>query len=188
MRPLKTLVLVASLALTACSTIYGPKGLTGGFTDQQVDNSTYLVTFAGNGKTSSDMVWNYWIYRCAEITRQKGFTAFHIAPAETRGGMSSGYWATDMTGRSDRQPSMTTVAGKGGTTYYYYVPGSTVTTYRASGTVRMFSRPYPAGAYLLDAEKILATLKPFVDSGGKAQTGSRKEIIDAAMIMRGASL
>ena len=33
----------------------------------------------------------------------------------------------------------------------------------------------------------MATLKPFVDSAGKAQTGSRKEIIDAAMIVRGAS-
>ncbi len=88
MRPLKALSLAASLALTACSIIYGPKELTGGFPDQQVDNSTYVVTFAGCGKSSSDMVWNYWIYRRAEITRQKGYSVFHIAPVEARSGLS----------------------------------------------------------------------------------------------------
>ncbi len=65
--------LIAAVALTACQTPYK-----GGAIERAVATNVYEVSFRGNGYTSGDMVWNYWIYRCAELTLEKGYTSFVI--------------------------------------------------------------------------------------------------------------
>lgn len=72
---LPCLLLTAAL-LSGCTTAYGPHGFTGGYTETKIDDSTYRVVFNGNGQTSRDMVWYYWIYRCAELTTQNGYEFF----------------------------------------------------------------------------------------------------------------
>jgi hypothetical protein len=67
-----------AILTTGCATGYGPKGMSGGYEDKQIDGNTYRVSFFGNGHTSGNTVWNYWIYRCAELTREKGFELFSL--------------------------------------------------------------------------------------------------------------
>lgn len=153
--------------LVACATPYQSRGLAGGFTDEQLGENVFAVSFQGNGNTSGDMVWNYWIYRCAELTLQRGYSAFGLRRDEPRGG------------RHD-VPSMVTAKGGGYTTIY--LPPTTITTHRAHGVVVMFKPPLPPGArQLLDADHVVRTLKPYVDSAGKAGAPSRRELLDGAM-------
>jgi hypothetical protein len=65
--------------LWACTTTYGPKGLTGGYKEEMIQPHIYKVTFDGNGNTSQEMVFNYWVYHCAELTISKGYAYFGLA-------------------------------------------------------------------------------------------------------------
>ncbi|HWD28152.1 MAG TPA: hypothetical protein VG387_13360 [Rhizomicrobium sp.] len=70
----------AALALGACVTPYAPEGITGGYSETQVDDTTWQVTFAGNGNTTPETVQTFWLYRCAELTLDKGYDGFEVAP------------------------------------------------------------------------------------------------------------
>jgi hypothetical protein len=74
----KMLVLVAVLMLGACATGYQAKGMTGGYSDAQIDENTYRVSFQGNGYSSKEDVENMMLYRAAEITDQKGYDWFEV--------------------------------------------------------------------------------------------------------------
>lgn len=158
-------------SLVACATPYGPKGLMGGFEDKQLSDNAYEVRFNGNGKTSGDMVWNYWIYRCAELTLAKGYTTFGLR-VQRKGAALEG-----------ESPYRQT-KGSG----YYYVPGGTytVTTWNASAVVVMFREPLPREPHLLRARTIVERLKPYVESAGASPAPRREELINAAQVPFGA--
>ena len=65
-------VLVASFLLLGCATAYQPKGWRGGYEDQQLTADTYLVTFSANMYTTTQTVQEYLLYRCAQLTVEKG--------------------------------------------------------------------------------------------------------------------
>lgn len=81
---LKTLALAVGIALTlsACETAtpYQPlqKGtaVSGGFTDQRLDDNHYTVTFSGNTATSRQTVETYLLYRAAQLTVEAGYDWF----------------------------------------------------------------------------------------------------------------
>lgn len=62
----------------ACTTPYQKKGLTGGFTESQLDDDVFEVAFKGNGFTSSEKVKKYFFRRCAEIAIENGKTHFIV--------------------------------------------------------------------------------------------------------------
>src|SRR3990167_4358931 len=84
----RTAAIVASLALaglvSACATAtpYQPnipgQAVSGGFSEQRLENDRFRVTFAGNSLTSRDTVEAYLLYRAAELTVQQGFDWFAI--------------------------------------------------------------------------------------------------------------
>ena len=68
---------------------------------------------------------------------------------------------------------------------YHYSPGytTTVTTYSASAVVKMYGNPPPANVrYALNAQSVLDSLKPYVESGGKEPAPKREEVIGKAMV------
>lgn len=75
---------LAALALVAgCTTAtpYQPLGATrveGGYTNQQIDQAHWRVSFFGNSLTSRQQVENYLLYRAAELTLQQGYTCFTV--------------------------------------------------------------------------------------------------------------
>jgi hypothetical protein len=173
-----TLILLCILT-AGCATTYGPRGLTGGYGEEMIDESTYVVNFSGNGYTDGDTVWKYWIYRCAELTRSKGFTAFTLIPVEKKSALieepvqKSNYYH-----EANLPPQF--IKTKGG---FIYMPGQTITTYGAKAMVKMYSQPYPDNVrFLIDPEKIIETLKPYVESGGKAATPARVDILKKAVL------
>lgn len=73
---MKILLLGFILMLSSCATSYKPMGYGGGYKDYKVGDDMFHVSFKGNGYTGSDAVQEMFLRRCAEITRQQGFSYF----------------------------------------------------------------------------------------------------------------
>jgi hypothetical protein len=82
MRPL--LVLVFGVVLAGCATPYQPEGLSGGFTETQLDTNVFRVSFRGNGATHADRAEELALLRSADLTLKNGFTHFVIIDAHSR--------------------------------------------------------------------------------------------------------
>ncbi len=67
-----------AVSLASCATPYAQSGLTGGFDVQELRPDVFRVSFQGNGYTSRETVQVYWLYRCAQLALEKGFTGFEI--------------------------------------------------------------------------------------------------------------
>ena len=75
---LRVIGLMAVLAISGCTT-YQEKGLTGGFTDTQLDDNVWEVTFNGNGYTSAQRVRDFALLRASEIALTNGYSYFAVA-------------------------------------------------------------------------------------------------------------
>ncbi|MGI8738513.1 MAG: CC0125/CC1285 family lipoprotein [Gammaproteobacteria bacterium] len=79
------LVLAATLLTAGCAsfepTPYQPSVDGGyGYSDEQVGNSEYRITVAGNAATSAETLWNQLLLRAAEITLAADQKYFVVAP------------------------------------------------------------------------------------------------------------
>ena len=77
MKTTTALILVA-LLLHGCATPYQQTGLTGGFSETQLDENVWTVTFKGNGYTSRERATDFNLLRCAEICLENGYRYFMI--------------------------------------------------------------------------------------------------------------
>lgn len=69
-------ILGLPLLLMSCSTKYGEMAFKGGYDEIQVSENVYEVEFTGNGYTADRTVSRYFLYRCAELTLEKGMRYF----------------------------------------------------------------------------------------------------------------
>jgi hypothetical protein len=82
---MKLLVTLAlTIILSACATAYQPQGLSGGFTETQLDTNVFKVSFRGNGYTRAEKAEDLALLRSAELTLKKGFTHFVIVDSQYR--------------------------------------------------------------------------------------------------------
>lgn len=73
------LLSLLALCLSACSaTSYTPRTASDGYLEEEVGPNVWRVSFYGNARTTEETVQTYWLYRCAELTRQRGFEGFEI--------------------------------------------------------------------------------------------------------------
>ena len=75
---MRLITLCLACIVTGCVTPYAKMGLPGGYSEKDMGRNVWRITFAGNGYTSFETVQTFWLYRCAEVTLQKGFTGFEI--------------------------------------------------------------------------------------------------------------
>ena len=79
----------AALLVGACATETTYRPATGqgfartGYSDRQVEQNRFLVSFAGNSSTPRDTVERYLLFRAAEITLQNGADYFIMANRDT---------------------------------------------------------------------------------------------------------
>ncbi|OGT05854.1 MAG: hypothetical protein A2103_03770 [Gammaproteobacteria bacterium GWF2_41_13] len=62
--------------LAACATPYQPMGYRGGYSNMQLSDDIYKVTFAGNGFSSREYVNDLLLYRCAELANENRYDYF----------------------------------------------------------------------------------------------------------------
>jgi len=173
-------VSIAVLAAAGCASPYGENTLFGGYRSTKLDGTHYLVQYDGNGKTPREQVWAYWIYRCAEVTKQNGYTVFAMLPAvwtppppSTAASAAPAAWHTPSRGawqarpavwQVGADPSAIQVRGSGGGGYVVtYVPGYTISTWHTKGVVAMFNEPVAPDTWLvMNAQSVLDDLGPYV--------------------------
>ena len=79
----------AALLVGACATETTYRPATGqgfsrtGFSDRQIEQNRFLVSFAGNSSTPRDTVERYLLFRAAEITLQEGGDYFVMVNRDT---------------------------------------------------------------------------------------------------------
>jgi hypothetical protein len=66
-----------------CATAYHRENITGGYADFRLDETTYRVRFKGNNYTSRAQVERFLLYRCAELTAQRGYDYFVLVDQDT---------------------------------------------------------------------------------------------------------
>jgi hypothetical protein len=79
-------VVVLALLLTGCASAPTPyQAAKGGFgySEQQIEENRYRVSFAGNAATSRQTVEDYLLYRAAELTVQTGHDWFEVVDRNT---------------------------------------------------------------------------------------------------------
>ncbi|PYV81546.1 MAG: hypothetical protein DMG05_29775 [Acidobacteria bacterium] len=120
-------------------------GFTGGYSDLKLDENTFRINFRGNGYTSSERVEIFALYRCAEVTLQRGFDYFVIVQEGTQ---TSQYQYNTPGSYS----STTTVIGSTAYTRGNYTPGASipVNKHRAAVTIKAYkgTKSDIPGAYM----------------------------------------
>jgi hypothetical protein len=72
------------ILLGGCATAYQPEGLSGGFSETQLDTNVFRVSFRGNGYTRAERAEDLALLRSAELTLKNGFTHFVVIDGRSR--------------------------------------------------------------------------------------------------------
>ena len=175
--------ILSVLSLCSCATTYQSSGITGGYVEKRITDSAYVVTFGGNGFASKDRIYNFWTYRCAELTLQKGYSLFSIRSNQSTGRLdppadsirSAVYHPQDggeLIKTASSAPIIVPVPGGAGPPKWTY-----------SGTVLMYQKPLPEELlWAVDAQAVMAALKPYIDSNGSTPAPTRDEIFRRAYV------
>lgn len=129
---LKTLTLTfVVLALAGCATPYQSRGLTGGFSETQLDENVFQVSFRGNAYTGRERTADFTLLRSAEVAIENGFRYFIIVDSERYSQQSAYTTPTTSytTGSAFASGSYAygsaTTTTTGGQTYFYSKPRGT---------------------------------------------------------------
>jgi hypothetical protein len=128
---MKNIVAVLSLiALCAC-TPYQKNGLTGGYSETQLSQNVYKISFRGNGYTSAERASDFALKRAAEIGLENKYPYFVIVGS-----------SEDIKSTSIQQPSNVSCTGFGNTVNCSQYGGGIITAHRptAENTVVYYKR------------------------------------------------
>ena len=99
---MKYIFLIISIFLFAgCATQYKADGLTGGYSQIQINEKTWQVSLRGNGKKKKNRAQKFAMRRAAEITLEQGFTHFIITQSSSQTTTRESAGSSSTTGRID---------------------------------------------------------------------------------------
>ena len=157
MRSLFILAL-ATVLLGGCATTYQPNSFTGGYSETQLGENIFQVSFRGNGYTSRERASDFSLLRSAEVALENGFRYFVIVESEK--GSKVGAYTTPTT-------SYTTGSAYGSGNYAY--GSATTTTYggqtyfiskpRATNTILCFKEKPEINGLVFDAEFVAKSIR-----------------------------
>ena len=157
------LAVLLGLLLAACAgapTPYQEARDGYGYSEQQIEENRYRVSFAGNSATSRQTVEDYLLYRAAELTVQNGHDWFEVADRDTVQEYS-GYGGS---------PAVGLGGGSGNVGVGLSFPmfgGGSAPSYTAHMDVLVHDgeKP-PANANAYDALSVISRLQPKILAGG----------------------
>ncbi len=76
------LVLILAIMIGGCATTYQRVGLTGGYSETQLGENVFQVSFRGNGYTSYQRTSDFSLLRSAEVALENGYNYFIIVDSE----------------------------------------------------------------------------------------------------------
>jgi len=143
---------IAAMALVGCATAYQPQGATGGFSEAQLDEDVFQVTFKGNGYTDRDRANDFALLRSAEIALEKGYKYFVIVDAQQYSKNSSFTTPTTATTNINAN-TYGSAYGYGNTVNYYGSTYGTATTTYSGGQTFHISKPGTTNTIVCFKEK-----------------------------------
>lgn len=164
----KIAAVIFTLALTACATGYQSSGLTGGFSETQLDQNVFRVSFQGNAFTRPERAEEMTLLRSAELALKNGYSHFVIVSnsASSREGNytapTQSYTTANVTGMGNTALGTANTTTSGGMAYRISKPSTTNTIMCFKG------RPSDAQGMVYDANFVFNSL------GGKYGVASGK--------------
>ncbi len=156
---MKNLILIAFvvLFLQGCATTYQKSGFSGGYSETQLDENVFNVSFRGNGYTGRERVADFTLLRSAELTIENGYKYFAIIDANSYTSHST--YTTPTTshttgsayGYGNYAYGSATTTTTGGQTYNISKPSS-------SNTIVCFKEK-PESVYTYNAEFIFKNIR-----------------------------
>lgn len=151
----KVLILFLCLWLGGCTTGYHKRSWTGGYSDIQIQDDIFKITFDGNTNTGSDRAENFALLRSAEVALENGYKYFIIIESRTKT-QPEAYTIpaiTQTAGSVEGETFQRTTTVSGGQTYVYQNPG-------VAYTIKCFKdKPQDSSTLVYDAQQVRANLK-----------------------------
>lgn len=82
MRSIFVVTLVATMVFSACATTYQKQSFTGGYSETQLSENIFQVSFKGNAYTTPERASDFTLLRSAEITIENEYRYFAIVESE----------------------------------------------------------------------------------------------------------
>jgi len=134
------IIILVILCVQACATSYQSDGYLGGYSETQLDENVFKVSFRGNGYTRREKVADFTLLRSAELALRGGYNYFVVID-------SGSYTATS----THRTPTTTnTTANAYGTGNYAYGNATSTTT---GGQTYNISKPSSSNTIVCFKEK-----------------------------------
>lgn len=142
------------VACTASPTPYEPATDRFGYSEQQIEQNRYRVSFAGNSATSRETVENYLLYRAAQLTVRNGYEHFALVDQEI-----------EAYGSGVAGPRVGVGVGGGGNVgvgvgLSTLLGGGASSSYTAFADVLMYPEEPDGDASAYDAREVLRRLEP----------------------------
>jgi predicted RNA-binding Zn-ribbon protein involved in translation (DUF1610 family) len=138
--------------LAGCATPYQPCGLTGGYSETQLDENVFQVSFHGNGFTSQERASDLCLLRAAEIAKQHGFAYFIIVEKYNRVEQSA-YTTPTTTTTNVNIATQGTAHVHGNNINYNSNSSGTATSYTTGGQTYIISKPKTTNVIICFKEK-----------------------------------
>ena len=163
-----TTILAFIFVLIGCGTAYQKQGFSGGYSETQLAENIYSVSFKGNAYISKEKVADYTLLRSAELTLERGYKYFAIIDVEEYTQHSTytttpTYHTTGSAyGTGNYANFNATTYQTGGQTYHYAKPSK-------SNTILLLNEK-PESAFVFDAEFIYNSIRKKYEIGQEAET------------------
>ncbi len=132
MKHVATMLIV--FVLFGCATTYKPFGFGGGYSEVQLGENIFQVSFRGNNYTSEERASAFSLLRSAELTINNGFRYFRIIDSEKSSKVSAA------------------TAYDGGNINFMYKP-------RASNTIACFKEKPESSGLVFDAVFVIKSIR-----------------------------
>lgn len=155
---MRSYILVLFVAvLSGCATAYQRESFTGGYSETQLGENIFQVSFRGNGYTSRERASDFSLLRSAEVALENGFRYFVIVESEKGSKVSAhttpstSYTTGSAYGYGNYAHGWARTTTYGGETYFISKP-------RATNTVLCFKEEPEINGLVFDAEFVVKSI------------------------------
>jgi len=146
------------IVISSCATTYQRVGFTGGYSETQLGDNIFQVSFRGNGYTSRERVSDFALLRSAELALEHGFRYFVIVESQKRTKISTyttpstSYTTGSVYSNENYAYGSVTTTSYGGQTYFISKP-------RATNMILCFKSKPKINGLIFDAEFVAKSIK-----------------------------
>ena len=157
MTKLLSLILLGAF-LSGCATEYQRQGFSGGYSETQLGENIFQVSFRGNGYTRGERASDFALLRSAEVASENGFRYFIVVESGRDSSLSTyttptqSYTTGSAYGYGNTAYGSATTTTYGGQTYLIRKPSAT-------NTIVCFKEKPDGAGLVFDAEFVMRSLK-----------------------------